>query len=492
MATDDKFKGETSEFKEAVERAASWIGDLFEHPERYPVLSQASPGEIRASFPSSPPRRGRPLGEILDDFEEKIVPGITHWNHPSFFAYFSITGSYPGILGEFLSAALNVNGMMWRTSPALTELEMLSLDYIRQLLGLDDSHFGQILDTASTSTLVAMAAARESLSHLQIRRRGMAGRPDVPALTVYTSQEAHSSVDKAAIVVGVGTENIRRISVDDRFRMDPGALERAIVNDLNAGRRPLCVVATVGTTSTTSVDPVPAIWEVCERHGVWLHVDAAYAWAAAILPEMRHIFDGCPRADSIVVNPHKWLFTPIDLSIFYCRHKETLRNAFSLVPEYLRSGDEMDQPNLMDYSFQLGRRFRALKLWMVLNYYGVEGISTRLREHIRLAKGFADWAQRHPDFEVMAPADFSTVCFRFKPSSPVCSEQQLEDLNEQLMSAVNTSGKAFISHTRIQGRLALRCAIGNIRTNQSHVTALQKLLESASGDLLKGEGPPVR
>lgn len=468
------------EFRSAVERATRWIGEYFEHPERFTVLSQLSPGETRARFPASVPERGRSLSDIMDDFEEKIVPGITHWNHPSFFAYFAITGSYPGILGEFLSAALNVNGMLWRTSPALTELEMLSLVYIRQMIGLGDAYFGQILDTASTSSLAAMTAARESLSRLDIRRRGMSGRSDLPPLTVYLSQEAHVSIDKAAIVLGVGTDRVRRIAVDESFRMDPGALAAAIERDVKAGMVPLCVTATVGTTATTSVDPVPEIVEVCRRFGVWLHVDAAYAWAAAILPEKRDIFEGCDRADSIVVNPHKWLFTPIDLSILYCRHRDTLRNTFSLVPEYLRSGDEGDQPNLMDYGFQLGRRFRALKLWMVLNYYGVEGLRERIRSHIDLAAGFARWVQSHPDFEVLAPVPFSTVCFRYKPAGSGLADDELDRINERLLAAVNASGKAFMSRAIVRGRIALRCAIGNVRTTQAHIDALQHLLESES------------
>jgi len=475
---------ETAEFQRAVDRAARWIGEYFEHPERFPVLSPVEPGEIRSRFPSTPPSEGRPLDDILDDFEEHIVPGVTHWNHPSFFAYFSITGSFPGILGEFLAAALNVNGMLWRTSPALTELETLSLDYLRQMLELDGRWFGQILDTASTSSLVAMAAAREAITGLDVRKRGMAGRTDLPRLTVYTSAEAHSSIDKAAIVVGVGTDNVRRIRVDDRFRMDVDALEQAIEDDVADGARPLVVAATVGTTSTTSVDPVDKIADVCQRHGVWLHVDAAYAWAAALLPEKRHVIAGCERADSIVINPHKWLFTPVDLSVLYCRDRNVLRNAFSLVPEYLRSDDELDQPNLMDYGFQLGRRFRALKLWMVLNYYGVEGIRERIRGHIELAAGFVEWAQRHADFEVMAPAEFSTVCFRLNPSRGNRSPEDIDALNEQLLNAVNATGEAFLSHTRIHDRFTIRCAIGNIRTERTHIEALERLLESTAAGLL--------
>jgi len=472
---------ESAEFVAAIERATRWISDYFESPEKYPVLSPVKPGFLRGSLPQTPPSTGRSIDSILDDFENKIVPGITHWNHPAFFAYFSITGSWPGIVGELLAAALNVNGMLWRTSPALTELETLSLDYLRQLAGLNDRYFGQILDTASTSSLVALAAARELLDGLEIRKKGMSG---APPLTVYTSAESHSSIDKGAIVVGVGSENVRRIAVDDRFRMDTNALQHEIDSDLAAGRRPLCVVATVGTTSTTSVDPVPAIADICKQYGIWLHVDAAYAWAAAILPEKRHIFDGCNRADSIVVNPHKWLFTPIDLSVLFCNKRDSLRNAFSLVPDYLTSSGEADQPNLMDYGFQLGRRFRALKLWMVINYYGVEGLQKKIRGHIELAATFAKWAGSHPHFEVMAPVEFSTVCFRFNPGNRSLSPEELDRLNENLLEAVNNTGRVFLSHTRIGDRICLRCAIGNIRTTEKHITLLENLLEELSTDLV--------
>jgi aromatic-L-amino-acid decarboxylase len=482
----DNFERQTGEFVAAVERAARWIAGYFAHPEDYPVLSSVRPGKIRDAFPADPPPAGRSLDDILDDFESTIVPGVTHWNHPSFFAYFSITGSYPGIVGELLSAALNVNGMLWRTSPALTELEMLSLDYLRRLIGLGESFFGQILDTASTSSLVAMTAAREALPGLDIRLEGMAGRHDVPQLVMYTSGEAHSSIDKAAIVTGIGARNVRHVRVDERFRMDPQALVEAIEADIAAGFKPFYVVATVGTTSTTSVDPVPEIADVCEKYGLWLHVDAAYAWAAAILPEKRWIFGGCDRADSIVVNPHKWLFTPIDLSVLFCRRRESLRESFSLVPEYLKSNDEAERaglPNLMDYSFQLGRRFRALKLWMVINYYGVEGLQSRIREHIRLAEVFRAWAEHHPDFVVVAPVEFSAVCFRFEPPGVNASPEEVDALNETLLDAVNRSGRAFLSHTRVNDHFALRCAIGNIRTTEKHIVALQHLLEEESSKL---------
>jgi aromatic-L-amino-acid decarboxylase len=483
---------DADEFRSAVERATGWMVDYFSHPERYPVLSRVKPGAVSAALPPRPPEDGRTFQALLDDFEQTIVPGITHWNHPSFFAYFAISGSMPGILGEYLSAALNVNGMLWRTSPALTELEIVTLGYLRDMLGLPESLFGMILDTASTSSLVALAAAREALPDLQIRIKGMAGRPDLPPLVLYTSRESHSSVEKAAIVLGIGQDNVRKIGVDDRLRMDAGELERRIEQDLASGKRPFCVVATVGTTSSTSIDPVPAIAAVCRRFSLWLHVDAAYAGIAAILPEMRLVLDGCQQADSLVVNPHKWLATPIDLSAFYCRKPEILKNAFSLIPEYLRTGDEGEVTNLMDYGFQLGRRFRALKLWMVINYFGVKGLQSMIRGHLQLAKVLAARIEESPLFELMAPVPFSTLCFRFNPylqaaGVPVAEdrerERELQRLNETLLETVNATGSVYLSHTQLNGKYALRCAIGNMRTARKHIDALWEILDTEARSL---------
>ena len=363
---------------------AAYLGE----PERYPVLSRLKPGELRASLPAQPPREGEPLAAILADIETRIVPGLTHWNHPGFFGYFSISSSVPGILAETLAAAFNVNAMLWRTSPAATELELVVLDWLRQLLALPEGLFGVVQDTASASTLVALAAAREAVPGLEARRRGLVGQA---RLRMYASSQAHSSVEKAAIVLGVGQEGFRAIAVDEEYRMDVAALERAIAEDRAAGFTPFAVTATVGTTSTTSVDPVPAIADVCAREGLWLHVDAAYGGMAGALPEHRHVLDGCERADSIVVNPHKWLFVPIDFSALYTRRPDLLRAAFSLVPDYLRTPEDDVAPNLMDYGVSLGRRFRALKLWMVMRAFGVEGIRDRLREPLRLAQLFRSW-----------------------------------------------------------------------------------------------------
>jgi len=374
-----------------------------------------------------------------------------------------------------LSATLNVNGMLWRTSPAATELEAVALDWLRQLVGLPEALFGVIQDTASASTLVALAAAREAVPGLEARRHGLAGQT---RLRLYASEQAHSSVEKAAIVLGVGQDGFRKIPVDDAFRMDVVRLARAVAEDRAAGWTPFAVVATAGTTSTTSIDPVPAVADVCEREGLWLHVDAAYAGAAAILPECRFVLEGCERADSLVINPHKWLFVPIDLSAFYTRRPEAVRAAFSLVPEYLQTPEDSLAPNLMDYGVSLGRRFRALKLWMVLRAFGREGIVERLREHLRLARLFRSWVEDDPGFEIASATTLSVVCFR--ALFPGRSDEEADRLNEELLEAVNATGEVFLSGTRLRGRTTLRLAVGNIRTEERHVERAFELLRDAA------------
>jgi aromatic-L-amino-acid decarboxylase len=467
------------EFRRHAHAAVDWMADYLANVGDLPVLAQVRPGEVAGRLPASAPESGEAVEDILRDFRDVVVPGVTHWNHPGFFAYFSITGSGPGILGEMLAAALNTNAMLWRTGPAQTELEERTLDWLRQLLGLPDGFHGTIQDTASISTLVAIAAAREALG-LGVREEGMSGR-DVPRLRVYASQEVHSSIDKAGITLGIGMAGTRKIPTDDAFRMDPAALERAIEEDRAAGIRPLAVVATVGTTSTSSIDPVPAIADVCARQGVWLHVDAAYGGSAALAPELRYVLDGAERADSLVVNPHKWMFVPVDCSVLYSRRPEVIRRAFSLVPEYLITPEGESVTNLMDYGPALGKRFRALKLWMVLRYFGAEGMAARIREHVRLARVFAGWVRDEPGWEVMAPVPFSLVVFRHAP--PGMDGAEADAHNERLMAGVNASGRAFVSHTRVRGRLALRLAVGNLRTEEAHVRAAWDLLRhAAAGD----------
>jgi aromatic-L-amino-acid decarboxylase len=463
-------------FRHYGHELVDWLARYLSDPGEVPVLSRISPGEIRRTLPSRAPEQGEPFERILADFERVLLPGITHWNHPGFFAYFAISASGPGILGELLAAGLNQQAMLWRTSPAATELEEVALGWLRRLMGLPDEFEGVIYDTASISTLHALAAAREA-TVASVRELGLAGRDDIGRYRVYASEQAHSSIDKAVMLLGLGRQALRKITADERFRMLPGALAAAIDEDRAAGWRPLAVVATVGTTSTASVDPVPAIAEICQRVGIWLHVDAAYAGAAAILPETAWVLDGCGRADSLVVNPHKWLFTPFDLSAFYCRRMDVVRAAFSLTPEYLQTRD--GTRNLMDTGIQLGRRFRALKLWMVLRYFGAEGMRARLREHVRLARLFSEWVEADPDFETLAPVPLSVVCFRARPSGRSLGDAELDALNASLLETVNRSGEVFLSHSVLNGRFALRLAIGNIRTTEHHVRRAWELLRAA-------------
>lgn len=459
---------DTEEFRSAAHRAVEWIGDYLDTIRERPVLSRVKPGEIRAGLPEVPPAQGERLEVIFEDFERLVLPGITHWNHPRFFAYFGITGSTPGILAELLCAALNVNGMLWRTSPSATEVEEVACDWLRQAIGLASGFSGVINDTASSSTLYALTAAREALPGAEIRSRGMSG----VRLRMYTSEEAHSSVEKAGIVLGVGQENVVKVKTDPEFRMDVADLARAIANDREAGFTPFAVVATVGTTSVTAVDPVNAIADVCARENVWLHVDAAYGGAAAVLESHRWVLAGCDRADSVVVNPHKWLFTPIDCSVLYCAREDLLKRAFSLTPAYLTTSEGAGVRNLMDYGSSLGRRFRGLKLWFVLRAFGVEGAKARIGAHIDMARQLRSWIEADPAFELLAPTHFSTVVFAHRGGDAT---------NERIHDAVNASGQALISHTDVRGRYSLRMAIGNLRTTLEDVRATWALIRASAG-----------
>ena len=467
------------EFRAAFTRVEGWIADYYANARAYPVLARVSPGDLVRALPAAPPEHGESVGAILDDFERLVLPGITHWNHPRFFAYFAISAAPITVLAEALTAALDVNAMLWRTSPAATELEDVTLAWLRGMLGLPDAFHGIVYDTASIGGFTALAAARESLG-LDIRARGMSGRTDLPVLRVYISEHTHSHIEKAALALGVGRENVVKIPADDAFAMRPDALAAALDADIARGMRPMCVTATVGTTSTTSSDPVAALRVITRERGVWLHVDAAYGGPAAILPEFRWLLDPAHDADSIVVNPHKWMFVPVDLSVLYVRDPELLRRTFALAADYLVT-PETDVHNYMDYGLQLGRRFRALKLWFVLRHYGVTGMQERLRSHIALAREFASWVENEPGWEVAAPYPLSVVCFRRVPEAGDAEAADAHNL--ALLDAVNATGEVFLSSTRLNGRVVLRLAIGNERTTRDDVAVAWRLLREQAQTL---------
>ncbi|MFC1660144.1 pyridoxal phosphate-dependent decarboxylase family protein [Gemmatimonadota bacterium] len=471
------------EFRPAAHEVVDWIAGYLDRIDEYPVLATVEPGEVRGQLPETLPDQGEPLQSILQDFRDIVVPGITHWNHPAFFAYFSITGSGPGILGEMLAAALNVNAMVWRSSPSGTELEEVAVAWLRDLVGLPPEFDGVINDTASSSTLYALAAAREA----KLPEARDEGLHAAPRGRFYTSDQAHSSVEKAAITLGFGRSGVRKVETDEAFRLRTDALRAAIQEDLDRGVRPLGLVATVGTTSSTSVDPVMAMAEIAQEFDLWLHVDAAYGGPAAAAPEFRPLFSGWERADSIVINPHKWLFTPIDCSVLFAREPDAVRRAFSLTPDYLQTAEQEVARNLMDYGAALGRRFRSLKLWFVLRYFGREGIRERIRNHVEMARELASWIDESPGWERVAPVPFSTVVFRFAPTGTEPGQQDL--LNRQIMDAVNATGKAFISHTVLNDRVCLRVALGNLRTTRDHLLQIWDLLRSGSREALSTSSP---
>ncbi len=458
------------EFRRFGHEAVEMIAKYLEGLEERPVLSQVEPGWLADALPDSAPESGEGMAEIFADVEKYILPGVTNWNHPSFHGLFATSASSVGVFAEMMAAAFDMKAMLWRTAPASTELEDVTLNWLREMLGLPGEFEGIIYDTASVSTMHALAAARERAG-FDVREGGMSGRGDLPLLRVYCSEHVHSSIDKGCITLGLGIRSLRKIECNDRFEMRADKLAEAIEEDIAAGFKPICVIPTIGTTSTSSVDPVGEVAEICREYGVWLHVDAAYAGPAALLEEKRELFDGWEKADSIVVNPHKWLFTPFDLSVLYCRDMSQLKRAFSLVPEYLRTDDAEDVKNGMDYGIQLGRRFRSLKLWFVMRYFGRTGLEARIREHCRLANVFAGLVEESENFELMAPVPFALVCFRAKGS---------DALNERIMSEINSSGEAFLSHTKLNGRFVLRLSVGSIRVEERHIRKVWELLNETA------------
>jgi len=461
----------TEDFRRFGHEIIDWIADYYENLETFPVLSQIEPNELKNSLPKSAPEQGEDFAEVLKDVERLILPAVTHWNHPNFHGLFSTSGSSVGVFGEMLAAAFDMKAMLWRTAPASTELEDVVLDWLRQMMNLPDFFEGIIYDTASVSTMHAIAAAREKLN-LRIREDGMSGRTDLPLLRIYCSEQVHSSIDKAVITLGLGQKSLVKIPTNERFEMETEKLREAIQDDKSARYLPFCVVPTIGTTSTSSVDNVERIADICGRNDLWLHVDAAYAGATAIIPEFQKYFKGCERADSIVVNPHKWLFTQFDLSVLYCKDLDMLKKAFSLVPEYLKTSEQEAVKNGMDYGIQLGRRFRSLKLWFVMRYFGQEGLIERIREHCRLARLFASWVEDSEDFELLAPVPFALVCFRARPKNV----EDLDAYNERLMNDINASGEAYLSHTKLNGKFTLRLSVGSIRVEERHLRKVWDLL----------------
>jgi len=452
------------DFRKFAHQVVDWMADYYENIEKYPVKSGVKPGEILSLFPDTPPEQGEPMGEILKDFEEKIIPGMTHWQSPDFFAYFPANSSYPSVLAEMLTATLGAQCMVWETSPAAAELEEKMMQWLRHLTGLPSSFDGVIQDTASTATLTSLLTAREQYTRFAINEKGFSGKEK---FRIYASEETHSSIEKAVKIAGFGKENLVKCAVKRDFSMDTESLRKAILNDLNRGFRPLAVVATLGTTSTTAIDPLKDITSVAKEYGLWVHVDAALAGSALILPEYRFMIEGIEDVDTFVFNAHKWLFTNFDCSAYFVKNKEALIRTFEILPEYLKTKTHGHVNDYRDWGIQLGRRFRALKLWFVLRNYGKRKMQEIIREHIRLARMIKQNVEEAPDFELLAPAPLNTVCFRYHPSGK--DEETLNRINQQLLDELNRSGKVYFTHTRLHGKFTIRFVIGQTYTREEHV-----------------------
>jgi aromatic-L-amino-acid decarboxylase len=454
-----------------------WVAEYLTGVAEYPVLSPVQPGQIKEKIPAEPSPEGEPMDRIFEDFKEIILPGMTHWQHPSWFAYFPANNSPPSILAELLTAGLGAQCMIWQTSPAAAELEEVVVEWLRKMLGLPEGMVGCIQDTASTATLCALLTAREKATDFEANLRGLK-----EPLTVYASEETHSSIEKGVKIAGYGKASLRYISTDESFAMVPSKLEETIIQDKQKGLRPTCVIATVGTTSSTAMDPLAPIGEICHRHGLWLHVDGAFAGTAAILPEKRDMLKGIEYADSFVFNPHKWMLTNFDCSAYFVRDPGALIRTFEIHPEYLKTGVDAQVRNFRDWGIQLGRRFRALKLWFVIRSYGTEGLRKMIREHIRLGQLFKTWVEEDKNFELLAPVPLSVVCFRINDGRP---EQALNTLNTALIEDLNRTGQAFLTHTSLKGKFALRMAIGQRTTEETHVRDAWHLISGKASEILR-------
>lgn len=467
------------EFRTYGHELVDWMADYMTGVGTLPVKPDIPPRTIIDQLPVAPPDAPEPFPRIFDDFRSIILPGMTHWQHPSFFAYFPANSSPPSVLGEMLTATLGAQCMSWATSPAATELEQRVMEWLRSMIGLPETFTGVIQDTASTATLCAILTAREQRSGYAVNERGFA--PDV-RYTVYCSAEAHSSVEKAVKIAGIGREYLRKVPVDAAYAMDPSALETAIAADIRQGLTPLCVVAAIGTTGSTALDPLPPVVEICRRHRVWLHCDAAFAGNALILPECRWIAQGIEAADSIVFNPHKWMLTNFDCSAYFVRDAGALVRTFEILPEYLKTPEGDRVNNYRDWGIQLGRRFRALKLWFVIRSYGVSGLQAVLRNHIAMAQALVAAMRAMPDFELLAPAPLNVICFRYAPPS-VTDPVALDALNTRLHMALNADGTMFLTHTKLAGRYTLRLVIGQTNVRQEHVDAAWARIVSTARSL---------
>jgi len=463
-------------FRKYAHEFVDWMADYLEQVEKLPVKAQVEPGDIFRQIPEKAPLKGESMAEIFIDFMNIILPGMTHWQSPNFFAYFPANSSYPSVLAEMLTATLGAQCMKWETSPAAAELEEKMMEWLKEMTGLPKHFQGVIQDTASTATLVAILNAREKHSEFQVNEKGMKW---FDGFRVYCSTETHSSVEKAVKIAGIGSQNLVKVGVDDQFSLDPRLLKQAIESDLKVGNKPICVVATLGTTGVTAIDPLAEIAKICSRYGIWLHVDAAFAGSALILPEFRWMIKGAEYADSFVFNPHKWLFTNFDCSAYFVKDKYSLLRTLQLVPEYLRTHDQGKVNDYCDWGVPLGRRFRALKLWFVLRSFGTETLQEKLRNHIRMARDLAELIGQDEDFELMAPVTLNLVCFRHKPKG-VEDEMQLNDLNEKLLKKINDSGKIFLTHTKLNGKYVLRMLIGQTNVEQRHVDSAWELVRVLS------------
>lgn len=467
-----------SEFRIHAHEFVDWMADFLETIDELPVKSKTKPGEIISQLPKLPPQEPELIETIFNDFKSIILPGITNWQSPNFFAYFPANSSYPSLLAEMLTATLGAQCMVWETSPAAAELEELVLNWLKKMTGIPEFFHGVIQDTASTATLVALLTARERASKYKINQEGFTEN----RFRIYCSTETHSSIEKGVKIAGIGKESLVKIPVDSEYRMNSVLLEDAIMNDLNKNLIPTCIVASIGTTGSTAIDPLKEIAEIASKYSIWLHVDAAFAGTALLLDEFRWMIDGIEEADSFVFNPHKWMFTNFDCSVYYVKDKEALINTFSINPEYLKTKTAGQVNDYRDWGIQLGRRFRALKLWFVIRNYGVTGLQEKLREHILLAKEVEKWIEYSADFEMITPRTLNLVCFRYHPST-MNDEEKLNRINEQLLDIVNKSGKVFLSHTKLNGKYTLRMVIGQTHVERKHIEQAWKFIKTIASEM---------